>query len=173
MTQNISASQNTVLFARVVKSKQLALQSVYDSKKFILHDTVLFAGDVQSKTLNSLLCSWMGFRFLSCYIFVESLLGGFELYILITIFPANWYTSFNIHYLLSKNMNSNNISICSKLHPVTVAWQELYVIVLALPSLLWTPTSLCSCCWLLLPLQQLEGPLAKSLHHHTLSGSVF
>ena len=33
MTQNISASQNTVLFARVVKSKQLALQSVNDSKK--------------------------------------------------------------------------------------------------------------------------------------------
>ena len=92
---------------------------------------------------NCLLCFWgTGLWFHGHPVFVQKLLSSFESCISIIIFPANWYTSLNIHFLLSQNISSYNISIGSSWaansHWVTVASQELHVTLLALPHLLWT-----------------------------------
>ena len=84
------------------------------------------------------------------------------------IFPADRYTSLNIHFLLSYNISPYNISIHSS--QAATASQKLHTTLLALPHLIWTQTSQrpgkCSE-WLLQRVQQLQGPLSKSLHCQT------
>ena len=73
-------------------------------------------------------------------------------------------------FLLTISAYTSNTRV--ELQPVTVALQKLHTTLLTQPRLLWTQTSehpgkSLSSEWLLLRVQQHQGPLSKSLHHRT------
>ena len=142
---------------------------VFDSKCLVLQ--VSWRCEIQK----GLLSFWAtGLWFRGYYAFDPKLLSSFELCISIIIFPqfpAYWYSRlFLIIFFCPTTFLPTISAYWVELQPVTVASQSYTI--LALPRLLWTQASEHPCKgseWLLLRVQQLQGPLSKSLHHWTFS----